>query len=579
MRKLIALAASAVIAGLVSTACADSSDVAEYLREASEAVTQKDFDEARLKIELAEASMDDVSDADRAKFETEIKQLKAVIFEWADGEARQTVQRKVDRAMEEAEDSIGNMVTWNGDSAELQTLLDDPDTTRLLGAEAVAGYQKKFATFKKVHAGKALKENLQYAKDSVTQLEEVWKEAKGEFGPDGSPNGKESAIEEMTDELSDVNERLAQLPQDDAEVNALRQRVATVATEFTTIALAEKKTEVLDDLKRGWELYENDWNGWRDEKPVTSWDTWRSEGSEKMSALGCPKTVELIDRSESWFENLEDNESYEMLKDDADVKAYVQSIAKDRAEALARMEGAADAIIKEVESKQLDEDQIDKLDYFSDTIDNNMTGSAKIEQFQARCQKIIDKFHGETAGADEATAKWYEAMKTAAADNWGNIENKFETTENFDPMNAEASKGKLIKFETDNLMGWRFSPGDFPFATTIEGQAIAGRYDPMVASAVKRIEERLGRSLGDDDNDGRWTVIARVEGRSGKLMRRTEASGDVLTDGGEKVGEIKAEGHEEVEAPIITIVAAHCGPLCVGSKLGMIDENGKLVEP
>ena len=74
-------------------------------------------------------------------------------------------------------------------------------------------------------------------------------------------------------------------------------------------------------------------------------------------------------------------------------------------------------------------------------------------------------------------------------------------------MKTEASKGNLIKFETDTLMGWRFRPGDFPFATTIEGQAIAGRYDPMVASAVKRIEERLGRSLGDDDNDGRWTVI------------------------------------------------------------------------
>jgi len=46
---------------------------------------------------------------------------------------------------------------------------------------------------------------------------------------------------------------------------------------------------------------------------------------------------------------------------------------------------------------------------------------------------------------------------------------EFGTGSGFDPDNAAAFKGKLIRFETDNLMGWRIKPGDFAFAATIDG--------------------------------------------------------------------------------------------------------------
>src|SRR5438067_2247789 len=73
----------------------------------------------------------------------------------------------------------------------------------------------------------------------------------------------------------------------------------------------------------------------------------------------------------------------------------------------------------------------------------------------------------------------------------------------------------------------------------------------------------IGRGIGDSDDDGKWEVFATVNGTKGSMLARKQVEGDIKTTGGEKVGTYSGEYPEPVDAPIITIIAAHCGPLAV----------------
>lgn len=156
----------------------------------------------------------------------------------------------------------------------------------------------------------------------------------------------------------------------------------------------------------------------------------------------------------------------------------------------------------------------------------------------------------------ELSSAAYEAKSKQAAIDWERLTSTLSPSKGFYPDHPDILKGKLIYLETDNLIGYRFSPGDFPFATTVGDIPVAGTFAPEVAEAVESIQEELGRDLGDDDNDGRWKVYAVVEGRVGQLVKRDQYSSR----------DIRIEGHHEVSAQIIRIVAAHCGPLTVVSK-------------
>ena len=59
------------------------------------------------------------------------------------------------------------------------------------------------------------------------------------------------------------------------------------------------------------------------------------------------------------------------------------------------------------------------------------------------------------------------------------------------------------------------------------------------------------------------------------MRRQTDVEGTVADDKGNSAT-IKGEKVETVDAPIITILAARCGPLAVSKEQGMVKENGTL---
>lgn len=567
MHRRITHACSSVALSLLigsSVLAGDVNAARKYVDEAKAQIESRSFDDAKSKLELAEAELEDVP-ADAKK--TVVDSIAAVRKQISDAALEGNkikYKRELTNAMDEAEGSIGNLVTWQGAENRLKELFENADAKAALGDDLTAA-QKKLATFKKLNDRKAAAQIAEQVEGNVKQLETMWAENRPKIVKPETPGDKDGAITDVDRELQSTRESIAKVPADTEQGKALRTRVDKIGAEFTQLALADKVKEKVEELNRTWDLYKDDWAGWDKETTGPTFAEYQKESGETMSALQAPKTREFISRANSWIKSRDDDEDYKKLQSAAEIKAIYDKNVADRNTALAKMEKFADAILTEAEKATLDQNKIDAIKKFDDSLKNNLEGSTKLEAYDKRALVLVDKFEGKTKTNDAAAAAFYKESTEKAAAAWPAMKEKYSTTDGFDPNAAGSFKGKLIVITTDNLMGYKFKPGDFPFATTIGGMPIAGKFDPAVAAAVKDVETKMGRSLGDNDDDGKWEVIARVEGTSGKLTKRVNVEGKIKDDAGNEAT-VTGERAETVDAPVVTIVAAHCGPLAVSSK-------------
>lgn len=567
MNLLNRVAVVCLTAGMISSpALARDADSAKgYVKEAKELIDSRDFEGAFKKIELAEAELDGVDAGSKSAIEKSIAEIKEQIASVQAAGDKDKYTRRLDRVMTEAEGSIGNLVTWPGAERDAKELFEDPIAKAALGAD-LAKAQAKFATFKKLHTKKAAVQISAQVDDEMKQFDEKWEESKKVFeDKDASPNSKSSAGEDMIRAIESARKSISQLAEDDAKAKALTEKLNGIETQVVKLALADQAKEKLETLQRDWDSYAEEWKGYDTESAGPSFAEYSKESSESMYALKCPKTKALLTRANQWLENRKDDESFKTLQAVPEIKAFGENILKLRDAALAKMEKNADAILADAEKAIITADNIDRVNTIKDGLKNNIEGSAKLEAFEARAQKIISKFEKATTGAADAQMAAYKEMTEKAAADWLAMKAKYSPVDGFDPNKPADFKGKTIIITTDNLMGYRFKPGDFKFATTLNGIAIAGKYDPAVAKAIEEVEAKIGRSLGDSDDDGKWEIIATVDGTTGKMLAKKEATGDVTVDG-QKVGTVTSEYSEPVTAPIITIIAAHCGPLAVSKE-------------
>ena len=83
-------------------------------------------------------------------------------------------------------------------------------------------------------------------------------------------------------------------------------------------------------------------------------------------------------------------------------------------------------------------------------------------------------------------------MTEAAEAKWPAMEKKFKPIEDFDPSDPAAFKGKIIRIETDNLMGYRFKPGDFPVCEYVAARTLAlPFYGALTGAQVDQVCTKL----------------------------------------------------------------------------------------
>ncbi len=406
--------------------------------------------------------------------------------------------------------------------------------------------------------------------DEMTKMEADYADKVKEMktAPDGQ---NQMAIGSISDELSAFGRRLNDLPQDKDKVKALKARLDKLNADFTTVAAGAEVKQRLETLKNSWESYSNEYQGWESENSPPTFEQYgKGMGNTDMHAFNMPHSVALITRADNFMKNLNEDASFKQIASQPDMKAFTDSIAKARAECYAKVLKAATAVVEQAEKTTFTNENRGSLNTLPDDIRLALgQDSPEGQALKARAQKIIDNYQASLDAGNKAFEENYKKLCAAATQAWPAMAAKYSPESGFDPNNYKDWKGKTIKITTDNLMGFRFKPGDFPFATTLHGLPVAAHYHPVVEAAIKDVEAKVKHELGDVDSDGKWEIICTVDGNTGRMMTRSQATGDIKTTDGEKVGTVTQEYSDPVDAPIVTIIAAHCGPLAVSADQGV----------
>ena len=569
MRRILALAVAGGLTVVApSMVRADGQAAQDYLKEAQDLIDQNDLPGASDKLDLAETELDDATPPEKATIQAAIDAARQKITQATAAADKPKYQRKLRNAMDDAEQSIGNLVTWKGAEDAVKEVLNDPAAKAALGPELDAA-AKKFATFQRLNARKASVQLEAQVEAALKATEQEWGETKAKIA---AQTADDDVLQSTQENIAETRRQIAQLDKEDARLKELTDRLDKVAADFTNLALAGRVKDVTDALHRKIESYKDDWNGYEKETAGPTWDQYRSQTSEKMSAFLAPRTHEFVMRMDEFLRNLANDDDYQSVQSDASVKAIVDDAKAKRDAAYAKLVKFVGAVVDgALKSTAKENDAVDRL---KDDV-RVAVGEASPEAAAFKTS-LEQKLAGNTAaasGAEDAKAKLVVMLHDKAEAAWPKLHDGISATTDYDMSKPDKFKGKNIGFTADNLMGYRFKPGDFYFATTLGGIPVAGRMDPALMKQITATETAIGRALGDDDADGRWEVIAVVTDRKAKLMakRQVEASGKIDNSIDVKV---KGEYAEPVDAVVIDIIAAKIGPFAGAKDRGVLKEDG-----
>lgn len=478
--------------------------------------------------------------------------------------------RRVESAVEDVQESVHNRVTFEGHAADLEELLSDYQS--LLSMQQVENYREALDAARAEYQRFASDEDLKRLDDQVGVLEGQWLELQTQLSSSElSPNDRAAAVEDLRGEVGRLGVAQAKLAGTGAEV--LGQRIGRLSQALETAVGSAETSAQLANLREYWQRDSAETVGWEQEQAV-DFVTYGQTRSQSSNAFGLPRTLARFELATRKLEQAREQNAPEV---------YIAEVEAARMGSRARLLAAITQLVDQGQARDVgDESARESMQRLDEALAVTLDAGRDHDfgQLAARTGAWLKAAADADTDSEEGRQRYYERMTVSAAAAWPQMESQFEVARGFDPTNPGAMEGQLIRVETDNLMGWRFKVGDFPFATTLSGLPVAAVYDPAVAAAIAEVEGKLGRALGDSDDDGRWTIIAQVTGKMGRMQLRKQIEGDIRdASNGEKLGTYRGEEAEAVDAPILRIVAAHVGPLAVSARIGAAQVDGSLAKP
>jgi hypothetical protein len=564
--SIVCLAVVAALHFINQPLRADEASANKYLEQAKKQAADKDSPATvETSLKLAEVELDGVEPAKKAPLVQAIAAVREQVKSAEMAAFKTNVERELANMFKTAEATLGARNTGIVKTLDdLEAKLNDPKTKEALGAATVDAQLKQLATFRKVNTDKMRENDLAAATRDVEYVETQFPQWMKDL-TDGSPNAKSGAAESMERRYAGFQQTIKEIPQDDPALVALVARMNKMKTQVDGAFGNVMVAEVLDRLKRNWEIDSAEFAGWEAETTVPSFQQLVKERSAATSKLGAPKTAAAAARARRFFESLATNEQAKPLADQSPLKEFIASIAKLRTDTEARLAGTAEAILADAEKTNLDKDGRDRLEYFAkDDLRLTLQGHPQLPAWQARAQAKIAAFDTAATAGAEAKSKEYEKRKAEAAARWPVLIADVDYSEDFDPAKAADYKGKLIRIkDRQNRAGYDFgSDGAFDYAIDIDGKPVAGRFAPEVRAAIEDLRTATGRDLTTDDD---CDILAVYEGTNGKLVRRVDVEGEVNFEGG-GTAKVRAEDRVPVDAPVLKIVGLYSGPVAVYSQ-------------
>lgn len=324
----------------------------------------------------------------------------------------------------------------------------------------------------------------------------------------------------------------------------------------------DEPSESVQEITRMWKEQKGEIAGWQDEKTGATWKQVLINQPDGASSLLMPKTIKVV-RDVGYWLNLDTvkTDSAENKNDPA-VKAIMAEAHQTFDTASAKLNDAFNNVMAEAEKDDAhyrDELAGTRVDDLKLAADGWFEGTAYHDRNVARARKLKEKWETMASQSEAAREALAAKMTADASAAWPAIAGSIKAQDGFTPDKLNEFKGKTIHLKGHNTLGSAFNPGEYDYASEINGMPIAGKFTPAVAEVVDKATKQTGHDLPGED----WDVYAVVEG-PGQIARRMHSKGAVKVNG-QEVGKFTAEGSESVPCVVVRIFAVHAGPVAAGS--------------
>jgi hypothetical protein len=564
--------------GLSALAFAEADAAKKYLAQAQTDVTNNDMTAANNDIQLAEAELDGLDDATKGPIKKYIDDLKAKIADAKNAGAKEAAQKQIDSMMNDAKGALDAKDSFDGTDKAIQDYVAQDDVKTALGPEAIAKTLKTLSTYRKVANNNAFARNLDGVKQSLDQAEKDLPDVITAMKASDAPPDELSQANNFSSSLDRIAPLIKTFPTDKPEAVEQIKRFKKVQAAFEMAVASAKAKETYRRLNDSWSGYADEYGGWDKETEGATFDFILHHQSDAASAMNAPKTEALIRRANNWLNELKDDEVVQAVGDtDPQLKTLLGEIRDNRAAAYKKMAGFASAILDQAEKTELNQDSRDRLETFAnDDLRLALEGYDQQKLMQQRALKMVAAFD-KKAGGDAATkAKLYDDLSAQSGKAWPAMAAKLSPGESFDAVaasqNIDSVKGQTIILKgANNRMGWDYRPGaGYDFAVTIDGVAVAGKYEQSIHEAVDSITRKTGHDFSDETYD----VVATIDGM-GPIIKITRSEGTISANG-EKIADVTAQRDETVQGIRLKIIGLHVGPVASAVGQGTVDENGNV---
>jgi len=549
------IASALLLAGTPAFAGLD--EAREYLADAKKALAEEKAGDAETNLMLAETELEDVSGADKDALLAEIAAIKKQMSGAANSAQAEYIRNEATSQLNDLKEYLDDWISFNENAADLDEFLSEEETTEVLSAEEIAKIRKTIATYRKVAAQKQAAAAIEELKEKVKDVEDGMAEILADMQGD-SPAARDYAVQSYGYRTDRIRELSGEVDPENAEAKALLAKFEAIDANFNKVYAKAMAVEVLETIKSNWESYGYEYEGWEEETKVPTFAELCSVQNEANSNLGAAKTAGLVGRANYWLDNREKSDIWAVVKDEPGIKAFVDSVKKQRDTALAKLLKNAEAIIAEAEKVQMDQDKRDRLSRLAeDDLRIALDGAPQQAALQARARKVVDAYDEAVLGAQRRAEQAMADLTEKANQNWPTMMERFKIADDFDPTRVGAFKGKTIHLsDVYNRMGWDYKPGEYDFAMTINGIAVAGRYDAAIKAHIADVLKRT--MLKDLPEETPYEVVAVVEGK-GKVQEISR-----LTETGNVEGlnySANATSYEAVDCVVLKIVGLKVGPV------------------
>jgi hypothetical protein len=343
---------------------------------------------------------------------------------------------------------------------------------------------------------------------------------------------------------------LKDLPADDADAKAMRDRLAVADQKILKASDAWGKAQVDAQVGNDWASIKKDITGWEDEA--------NDPKAGPLDAPHLPKTGAAIQRIGYWLGQPETKKIRQDNKGDATLEAMYTEAEKVFSGAADKLNAAFNKVIDDAEKipTPMRSFELDRATSLRVSAEYAFAGTKYQEPNVARAKKLDAKWKAEIAAIMKARQELYDKLSGEADVSWPKILAPLNAQANFDPKAAKPGQTILLK-GVYNRSGWDFSGRNHAFAMRLNGIPVAGNYEPHVLKALEHAWYELKLNVNDHIE---WDVVGVVEG-PGKIGERITV---ILKDKSTNLEIGKIEEYRPEDCINIKIIALRAGPVAVG---------------